>query len=205
MTRIREILSYWFQGIDDNTVIERQAFIVKRWFAKDKIIDDDIRGQFESDIQKGRTGEYRSWEDNIRGRLALVILYDQFSRNIYRNTLRIFENDSLALELTLRTIQERRQGELPFIEQMFLFMPLMHSEDLHIQRMSLECFESLIKGSGEKSPANVSYYEYTFDFARRHYEIISKFGRFPHRNAILKRISTDEELAFLKQPGSGFR
>ena len=204
MIRVSEILNYWFQGMDGNAIIDKQALPVRRWFAKDKKIDEEIREQFEADIKKGRHGEYKDWEETITGRLALIILYDQFSRNIYRNTPQMFENDSLALELTLRTIQERRQGELPFIERMFLFMPLMHSEDLHIQRMSLECFESLIKGSREKSPANVSYYEYTFDFARRHYEIISRFGRFPHRNAILKRISTDEELAFFKQPGSDF-
>lgn len=179
-----KILNYWFEGISDETLIDKRALPFRKWFAKDKQIDDEIREQFESDLTKAQKGEYKDWEHSIRGRLALIILFDQFSRNIYRNTHKMFENDSRALELSFRSINENLDGQLQLIERMFLYMPLMHSEDLNIQKLSLKHFEQLLEEAKQKSPRNAPYYQSNLGYARQHFAVIEKFGRFPQRESL---------------------
>ena len=182
MGHYNKILDYWFEGVTDETPIDKRVLPFRKWFAKDKKIDDEIRQQFESDLIRARQGQYKDWEYFIRGCLALIILFDQFSRNMYRHTPKMFENDSLALELSLRSINEKLDGQLPLIERMFLYMPLMHSEELKIQRLSLKYFEQLAAEAKQKSPPNAAYYQSNLQYARQHFAAIEKFGRFPHRD-----------------------
>ena len=204
MADIDSIHSYWFRGLNDLDIISHSSPNVQWWFRKHEVIDREIRDMFAGDLLKARGGEYKSWEETPRGILALVILFDQFSRNMYRNTPQMFENDPLALRLTLRSISDKNDSRLQLIERLFLYMPLMHTEDLLIQELSLQCFENLVTEVQQKNARNTVYYEYSFGYAKRHYEIIKEFGRFPHRNSILQRASTLQEQKFLQQPGSSF-
>ncbi|HBR15091.1 MAG TPA: DUF924 domain-containing protein [Candidatus Omnitrophica bacterium] len=231
-----KILEFWFEGLNDQTVIDKRAFPAKKWFIKNRRVDDEIREAFEHDLIRAGQGEFKDWERSARGRLALVILFDQFPRNIYRNTPKMFAYDPLALDLAVRSIREEKDQELQLIERVFLYMPLMHAEDVKTQTWSVERFthlltsaqlmeharrakggrdtdyrnvplllgKSVVRESSEKSPANTPYYEYTLGYARRHFSIIEKFGRFPHRNSILGRTSTMAELEFLNTPNASF-
>ena len=151
-----------------------------------------------------QTGHYKEWEKTAAGRLALIILFDQFSRNLYRGTPKMFENDPLALNLTLRSIQEGMDRPLSLLERIFMYMPLMHSEARDIQALSIECFGKLVNESQQKNPANVPYFEYSLGYAKQHRDIVERFGRFPRRNVILSRATTSAEQIFLTQPGSSF-
>jgi len=202
--RIKDILNYWFEGIDEETVLNGKAPTVKRWFAKDDQVDAKIEKQFGADVLKARKGKYNDWAENPQGRLALIILFDQFSRNIYRDSPKAFDKDLQALEYCLLSIKDGLDEKLTFIERIFLYMPMMHSENLKIQERGLECFDRLVKVAEKNEDKNVDYYTYTLDYAQKHYDIIERFHRFPHRNAILNRRSTPSEIEFLKEPGSSF-
>lgn len=204
MDRISQILQFWFEGIDDGTPIDPKSNPFKKWFVKDPAFDAQVRKNFENDLLSAKRGQLRDREKTGQGRLALILLFDQFSRNIYRGTPEMFENDSKALDLTLRSIQEGMDQELAMIERVFLYMPLQHAEDFEIQKLSLQHFGSLAQEAKEKNPRHAGYYAYTLDYAKRHQDIIERFGRFPHRNPILGRASTTEELEFLQKPGSSF-
>lgn len=182
MADFHKILEYWFEGVTDETSIDKRVMPFRKWFAKDPLLDREILKKFETDLTKARQGQYKDWENSMRGRLALVILFDQFSRNMYRNTRKIFENDSRALELSLCSINENIDGQLQLIERMFLYMPLMHSEDLNVQRSSLKYFEQLFKEAKQKFPQNAPYYQSSLLCARQHFATIEKFGRFMRRD-----------------------
>ncbi|WP_221930973.1 DUF924 family protein [Telmatospirillum sp. J64-1] len=179
--RAREILDFWF---DDSTK--------PRWFAPDAAFDEAIRQRFEQDYEKARAGQLGEWEEHPETMLALILLLDQFPRNMYRATPRAFEGDDLALRLAQRAVSQGWDETLPMEARRFLYLPFEHSESLANQRMSVALFERW-----EDDPEGL-------DYARRHLEVIERFGRFPHRNAILGRPSTPEEIEFLKQPGSSF-
>jgi uncharacterized protein (DUF924 family) len=136
-------------------------------------------------------GERDSWANTAAGCLALIILLDQFTRNIYRNTPRAFSGDEMALALSLRCLERGYLDDADANQRHFMLMPLMHSEDLAIQDMSLPLFETHTNAR-------------TLDYAQQHRDIVARFGRFPHRNAILGRPSSPEEIEFLTQPGSSF-
>jgi uncharacterized protein (DUF924 family) len=199
-----KILSYWFNGLNDKEAIDKNCPTVKRWFSGDKKTDDEIREKFENDLIRAQEGAYKDWEETSKGRLALIVLFDQCSRNIYRGTPKMFEADSKALELTLGSIDDKKDYKLQLIERIFLYMPLMHAEQSDIQKLSLKQFASLVAESRIRSPKNISYFEYTFGYAQRHHDTIAQFGRFPHRNKILNRHSTSQEEEYLRSPGSGF-
>ena len=204
MDKIQDILHFWFEGLNDTVQIDKNAPVVKKWFIKNTQFDQDIKNKFEKTLIEAKQGQHRDWEQNASGRLALVILFDQFSRNIYRASPGAFETDSRALQLTLKSIDNKKDQEFELIERLFLYMPLMHAEDLNIQKTSVEKFTQLTQESKTKSPPNTSYYMSTLDYAQRHCQIIERFSRFPHRNEVLSRESTKEELIFLAQPGSRF-
>jgi uncharacterized protein (DUF924 family) len=199
MSDFNSILEFWFNGIDDQTPIRNNQPPFNTWFANDAAFDQAIRERFEADWTAGRDGGLQAWESTDRGRLALIILFDQFSRNMYRNTPKMYETDPLALAMAVRSIKEGTDRQLQLIERVFLYMPLTHAEDLKMQELCVDCFERLLKESKKKNPANAHYYEYNLSYARKYLRTIQEFGRFPHRNAILKRSSTPEELAFLKK------
>lgn len=175
--------------------------VAPQWFKRDEALDATIRTTFESTLEAGVRGELDDWQTTARGRLAKIILFDQFSRNMYRNTPKAFAQDALALALALEAFDNGHYGELQPVERGFVLMPLMHAESKEQQARCVVEFKKL----AEEAPADLrDYFTNCADYAVKHAVIVERFGRFPHRNAILGRESTAEEVEFLKQPGSSF-
>ena len=204
MNRIQAILQFWFESIDDTTPIDKGKQPFSKWFRAGKALGREIRQRFEPDLNNALGRECREWERSPRGALALALLYDQFTRGMYRDTPKMYMADALARELTLRLTSGRKERALDLIERVFVYMPLMHAEDIQVQRLSVGYFTELVGESRGKNPGNTHYYSYSLDYANRHCAIVERFGRFPHRNKILGRTSTPEEIEFLKKPGSSF-
>ena len=199
--RQEEILGYWFGELKESEAPSSDYY--KIWFEKGIEIDEYIKNKFEEDLKCAIEGKLKNWEDKPRGTLALIILLDQFSRNIYRGTANAFAQDSLALEICLRGIEKGFDKMLHPVERLFFYMPLEHSEDLEIQKKSVEYF--FMMGKLYPTPPSLASMASVFrKYAEMHYVIIERFGRFPHRNEVLGRESTPEEIEFLKQPGSLF-
>lgn len=193
------IHGFWFGDIDDDgDVARRQAAL---WWQKSDRTDTLIRERFADWVTAAAAGRLDVWAGDARGRLALIILLDQFPRNIHRGTPRAFAHDAQALSLSLEGRHNGHERQLRPVERVFLYMPLEHAEDPDMQRQSVDAFRCLLD---EVEPAQRPPFETFLDFAIQHREIIERFGRFPHRNAILGRKSTAAEAAFLRQPGSGF-
>lgn len=180
-----EVLEFWFEEIEP-----------RQWWVKDAEFDAVITQRFGSTHQQANAGELHSWRATPKGRLAEIIVLDQFSRNIYRDNARAFASDKLAVRLVQQAIAAGADTELNGDERLFVYMPLMHSESLVTHRQAEKLFASLAE-LDQKFARNL-------DFEQRHKAIIERFGRYPHRNDILGRDSTAEELEFLQQPGSGF-
>ncbi|MGH7801505.1 MAG: DUF924 family protein [Thermodesulfobacteriota bacterium] len=199
--REERILQYWFGKLREGEAPSSDYY--KKWFAKRIEIDQYIKTTFEDDLELAVGGKLKSWENTPRGTLALIILLDQFSRNIYRGTLKAFAQDLLALEICLRGIDKGFDAMFHPVERLFFYMPLEHSEDLEIQKKSVEYF-SMLEKLFLSPPSLASMLSEFKNYADKHFVIIERFGRFPHRNEILGRKSTPEEIEFLKQPGSSF-
>ena len=199
--RQEEILQYWFGELKESEAPLEDYYEI--WFGKRREVDEFIRTNFEEDLKLAIEGKLKSWEDASCSTLALIILLDQFSRNIYRGTAKGFAQDSLALDVCLRGIENGFDKRLHPVERLFFYMPLEHSEDLGIQKKSVEYF-SVLEKTFTSTPSLVSIISEFKNYAEKHYVIIERFGRFPHRNEILGRKSTPEEIEFLKQPGSSF-
>ena len=194
------IREYWFgSGLDDAAVIAAER--APLWWSKNREVDNEIRQRFESYVIKAGSRELDHWASNPQDRLALILLTDQFPRSIYRNSAKAFAFDSQALSLSRDGIDAGFDLILRPLERMFFYLPLEHSESLEDQERSVNLFKKL---AGEAGPDQKPTFAEYFDFAVRHRDIISRFGRFPHRNELLGRISTPEELSFLQQPGSTF-
>ncbi|WP_228530899.1 MULTISPECIES: DUF924 family protein [Myxococcaceae] len=194
-----EVLEFWFgeQRNDTAWLAERNRL----WFGGDADTDARIRERFLSVTEAARAGALDEWATEPRGLLALVILLDQFSRTLYRGTAGAFDADLAARALVHRAhAQGWMEGYTP-LERIFLAMPLMHSEALGEQDACVAAFERLVErceGPLADTMRN------SLDYARRHRDVVQRFGRFPHRNDALGRPSTAEEMEFLKQPGSRF-
>lgn len=199
--RQEEILKYWFGRLEkDKAPSEKQS---KIWFSKKKETDRDIKFRFELELKRALEGGLSSWDVTPRGTLALIILVDQCSRHMYRDTPKAFEGDSVALKACLQGIRKAFDTKLHPLERVFFYMPLMHSEGLQVQMTSLECFTKLEK-IYTSPPSIASIISKSKIYAEKHYLIIEKFGRFPHRNGIIGRKSTPEEVKFLNESGSSF-
>lgn len=192
----QEILDFWF-GKDPITYLEHQ----KNWFKKDPEFDDVIRQKFRDKLIELRRGKFDQWKDQPKSCLAFIILSDQFTRNIFRDREEAFEYDQYALSASLRGIDEKMDLQLHPVERSFFYMPLQHSEELKIQEKSLKKFKELMDSASEEYRETFSE---NYDYALQHFKIIEEFGRFPHRNRIIQRTSTPEEMEFLKKPGSSF-
>lgn len=196
MSRPEDILSFWF-GEDLQNPIPYSA----QWWKKDLNFDHEIKTRFEGDLIAAASGKLNSWKAEAKSCLAFVVLLDQFSRNIYRDTPKAFAQDPMALQAALEAIQKKFDQEIPLIPRTFFYMPLMHSEDRDMQRRCVEIFSALAM----KSPPGLKgMLQNNCDYAKQHAAIVERFERFPHRNEILGRTSTAEEIKFLKQPGSAF-
>jgi len=199
MLNPQQILNYWFGDLDPNGLpseTKRQA-----WWKKDPDKDAYLTKNHAADIIAANQGEFDHWTETANGRLALIILLDQFSRNIHRDNEGAFANDALALKLTLEGIALNHDLDLPPIYRVFMYMPLEHAEDIEMQTLSLQKFNHLCEiTEDETQKLFAGFYQY----AVAHKEIIERFGRYPHRNELLGRESTAEEKEFLTQPGSSF-
>jgi uncharacterized protein (DUF924 family) len=194
--RAEDILRYWIVERRPDEAVRPEETV--RWFVANDDIDGDIRARFGHDLEQAARGELADWARSARGRLALVIVLDQFSRNVHRGSARAFENDAQALRLCLDGIAAGVDRELATIERVFLYMPLQHAEDRDVQRRSVECFARL---AAEAPPSLADECRRILDYAHRHREAIDRFGRFPHRNDVLGRTSSPAEIAFLDERG----
>ena len=193
------ILDFWFRGQPADRPASPE--LMRLWFGKDPATDQTIRARFGAQVEAAAAGRYPDWQETARGRLALILLLDQFPRNIYRDAPKAYAWDSQAVALTLAGLDAGHDRHLAIVERAFFYLPLEHAEDLALQQRSLEVFERLQE---EAPPALHRMCAGFYDYARRHHEIIARFGRFPHRNAVLSRVSSAAEAAFLRQPGSSF-
>ena len=198
---IDRILDFWFGSLIENEVLSE--VYRKRWWMKDSENDRKIKNRFGDSFELAKKGGLNHWKANSDGTLALIILLDQFSRNIFRDTAEAFSQDQEAIEVCINGIKKGFDNELHPIQRIFYYMPLMHSEDMGMQEKSIECFSNLAKQF--TTPEAISkMVSGSSDYALKHYVIIKRFGRYPHRNKILGRESTQEEIEFLSQPGSSF-
>ena len=186
------VLDFWF-GAPGST---EHGSARKAWFAKNDAFDAEIRERFAAPIEQALRGELDDWGDEPRSALAQVLLLDQFTRNAFRGTPRAFAGDPRALAAAARMVGLRQDEELPTFMRGFVYLPYEHAEGLAMQDEAIRLLTRLAAAD----PAQQSM----LDYAHRHRAIIERFGRFPHRNAILGRRSTAEEIEFLHQPGSGF-
>jgi uncharacterized protein (DUF924 family) len=175
-----QVLQFWFEETGPEF-----------WWKADADFDEVIRERFGELLEQAVKAELFSWRDTARGRLAEIIVLDQFSRNIYRNTASAFAQDNMALVLSQEAIKASADRQLSATERNFLYLPFMHSESQLIHQQA----EQLYRENGQQS---------NYEFELKHKAIIDRFGRYPHRNEILGRDSTAEELEFLQQAGSSF-
>ena len=188
-SRVQDVLDFWLGPASERGKSR------KEWFQKDATFDANIRTRFLSLIESAIAGELDAWRNDSRSSLALLILLDQFPRNIFRGEARAFSGDARALDVARHVIANGFDQQWHPAERIFAYLPLEHSENLKDQEECLALMKAL------------AVYPETKDmhiWAEKHRVIIERFGRFPHRNAALGRESTAEEIEFLKQPGSGF-
>ena len=200
-----DVLGYWFEDIDDGTELSFQHPTVRRWQSKDPAIDAQIRSRFEPLYDAIRSQVQAGWQaDSLPAQVGAVIVLDQFPRNMFRDSPRMYESDALARGLCLAALQRGGHGELPLAHRLFLCMPLMHSEAVEDQALSLKLFGALRDDALAREARAKGFFEMAFSYAKRHAEIVQRFGRFPHRNTILQRPSSTAEVEFLKEENSAF-
>jgi uncharacterized protein (DUF924 family) len=185
------ILEFWFGDRSTNEYGKPRQV----WFQKKPEFDETVRSRFLDDYQAAASGQYDDWTNDPRTTLALILLLDQFPRNLFRDRPEAFATDTKALEIAKDAIARGFDRQLLPVERWFVYLPFEHSENLENQRRSVEFFHQL-----EGDPDSAT----TIDYADRHFQVIERFGRFPHRNQILGRPNTPEEAEFLQQPGSSF-
>jgi uncharacterized protein (DUF924 family) len=176
----QSILDFWFTELSP-----------KQHYAKDAALDDAIRSRFAATLEAAARCELWAWRSTAQGRLAEIVVLDQFSRNVYRDTAASFAQDPRALALAQELVASGQDRELPLEQRSFAYMPYMHSESALVHAQAVALFSQ----PGMES---------SLRFMLRHKEIVDRFGRYPHRNAIVGRSSSVDELAFLQEPGSGF-
>jgi uncharacterized protein (DUF924 family) len=190
--RIDEIVAFWFKEHELSAPqIDHRMDI---WFGEDEVFDHECKKMFSDDVDRASEGQLNHWASEPLGRLALILLLDQFRRNIYRGTANAFVMDKAALKLCIEGALEKMDKELTPIQRAFFYMPLQHTESLKVQTKSVQLF-------GRLSEAVSATYRETFEtiaqFAELHHDIIERFGRFPHRNKLLDRENTAEENKYL--------
>ncbi len=190
--RAREVLAFWFA--DGHAA---------HWFAGNAGFDAQIRVRFAATVDAASAGQLDEWAHTPEGWLALLIVLDQFRRNLYRDDARAWACDGRALALAVAGIARGDDQQPPPLQRAFAYLPLEHAEDLALQDQCVALFAALCAVAG-LDPGQRILLESFLDYARRHQQVIERFGRFPHRNALLGRASTSAELAYLATPGAGF-
>ncbi|QSP94076.1 DUF924 domain-containing protein [Marinobacter salinisoli] len=189
----KEILDFWFGELDENGLPDH--FHRNRWFRSDRKFDQELRRRFMSMILFASEQGLDHWRDKAGGVLAEILLLDQFSRNVFRGSALAFAQDAQAKKLCYRAMREGLDMQLPPVQRAFIYMPLQHSEREQDQQVSVECYEQL---AASTSGMLQTFMQSFAQSARDHRDIVGRFGRFPHRNRILGRTSTPEELEYLK-------
>lgn len=199
METTNAIHEFWFgTDVDDVRTADQKK---KIWWSKDVALDSVIAQRFEKSTLAAADGLLDSWKSTPRGLLALILLTDQFPRNMYRGKPSSFAYDHIALQLSMQALEQGFDQLLRPIERVFIYLPLEHSESIADQERAVQLLAQL---ANDAAAAQKSTFEGFHQFAIRHRDIIARFGRFPHRNEILGRTSSDEEIAFLKTAGSSF-
>ena len=197
--RAEEVLSFWFaDAYESDEAYEARMAI---WFGGASAFDDEIRERFGDLPDRALQGELDGWLKTPRGVLAMVIVLDQFPRNLYRDSPKAFEYDASARAAATLLVSKGLDETLDPIEASFLYLPFEHSEELLDQQRCLELYRALEERVPDEERAR---YENSTDYARRHYDIIARFGRFPHRNEVLGRESSEEESRYLAEGGDRF-
>jgi uncharacterized protein (DUF924 family) len=190
-TTPEEVLAFWFGREGE----EGYGGFREAWFSRNPDFDREVRDRFEDVYEEAVAGEVEAWKEEARSCLALIVVLDQFARNMFRGDARMYAADGLALAAARHAVGRAYDRELPPFQRMFVYLPFEHSEDLEDQRFSVELFRRLDEDTGSEDLTA---------YAVQHLRIIERFGRFPHRNEILGRRTTPEEAEFLKEPGSSF-
>lgn len=191
----KEILNYWFGELNEHGMPKDAKYDL--WFGKSEETDKYLTEEYKDLLESAKRCELDDWKNEPDSLVALIVLLDQFSRNIYRDTPGMFAADCQALELAKLSLG----FELPTIYKVFTYMPFMHSEDLEEQNKCVELFEDLVDKTDGEAKESVKN---NLDYAIQHRDIVEKYGRFPHRNEILGRESTEDEMEYLAKPGAGF-
>jgi uncharacterized protein (DUF924 family) len=191
------VLAYWFgderDPIDGLAALERRG---AKWFYGGAEVDREIAARFGAELERARRGELDEWSHTARDRLALIVLLDQFSRNVFRGTPLAFAQDPAAQRLAVNGLEASMDRDLALHERMFFSLPLSHAEDRILQERGLAYAERVVA----EAPAGVrTFYDRGVAFARQHYDVIARFGRFPTRNGMLGRTSTPEEITYLEE------
>jgi uncharacterized protein (DUF924 family) len=193
------VLAFWFGPPGSAAEIAgRQRTL---WFGKSPANDQAVIERFSATLAAATAGQLDHWIHTPRGRLALVIVLDQFPHHIHRDQPQAFATDPQALALSLDALATNEDRQLAPIERVFLYLPLEHAESIDMQERSVSLYEQLAQEAANDERA---LFDNFLDYARKHLDVVARFGRFPHRNAILGRPSTPDEIEFLKQPGSRF-
>ncbi len=185
------IIDFWFGKPEDKAYGSPQKF----WFVKEEQFDRQVRSRFLETYQQAASGQLSQWQEQALSCLALIIVLDQFPRNMFRNSPKAFATDSDALKLAKYAVAKGFDRQLLSVQRWFIYLPFEHSENLEEQQTAVKLFQTLKDNPDSKT---------AIDYANKHLQVIKKFGRFPHRNQILARESTQAEKEFLKQPGSKF-
>lgn len=194
-----EVLAFWLGAypFDDDAM----RGVSQRWFEKNPSFDTLLKARFGATLDAARKGQLDAWADAAEGALALIIVLDQFSRNIYRGDARSFAADDQALALAQQALENGHDALVPPLARQFFYLPLQHAEDAQVQQQAVARVGTLLE---DCAPQDEAYFKRSLDFARRHRDLIGRYGRFPHRNRVLGRPSTADEMALLATPGSGF-
>lgn len=189
----REVLDFWFDdGLERGWPSRNMSEL---WFGGSRGLDEEIRERFSVFVEAALWSELVDWEARPLSRLALVIVLDQFTRNIYRGEAKAFSGDHRACTLVMEGIARGMDKQLPWIGRVFFYMPLMHAEDMALQDECVRCFEAMV----DEAPADIAdKVRNNLAFAKEHRELIKRFGRFPYRNAALGRESTEAEREYLE-------
>jgi len=194
MESYEKVLDFWFGRVEQTILPSEHR--AKIWFAEDPDVDKEIRTKFATDYEQCLLGDFDEWRASPRGQLATIIMLDQFSRHIHRNTPKAYAQDAKALDICINGIDVESEHQLSLIERVFYYFPLLHSEMLQYQELSLRAYQNLSELAFSETQV---IYDSFLKFANHHYTIIRRFGRFPQRNGVLLRESTDEEVRYLDE------
>lgn len=191
--KIHELLSFWFGDLGSADLPNSDR--TNLWFGENEQLKEEMLQAFKTEYESAISGKLTCWKKTPRGRLALIILYDQFSRALHRNSPKAFAFDETAQELCIEGLRESMDRSLTLIERVFFYMPLVHAEEIKSQEQSIQLFQTLVSLSLTETK---QVYQLFLAYAYAHFRVVKEFGRFPQRNAVLGRESTSVEVEFLK-------